>query len=385
MDIAKLALEDGTVFTGRAFGARGETDGEVVFNTSMTGYQEMLTDPSYGGQILTFTYPLIGNYGVTDEDFESRRVQVRGAVLKELAPVPSNWRSENTLEHFLKAHSVVGLAGVDTRALTRHLRMIGVMMGGISTELSAPEMIEHIHSAPDYGSIDYVRRVSTDKPFVWKPEEVRHSPHTGPVPAETQSCRVAVLDLGVKYNILRRLTDLGVEPHIFPATAKAEEMLEIDPAGILVSPGPGDPERLGYALETVKALVGKKPLFGICLGHQLLGDAFGGGTFPLKFGHRGGNHPVKDLQTGAVTITSQNHGYAVDPRGLEGSGMEVARINLNDGTVEGLRHKELPIFSIQYHPEANPGPRDSNYLFGRFVDLLAGTTARGHVARGERQ
>jgi carbamoyl-phosphate synthase small subunit len=367
---AILALKDGTVLEGTSIGAPGTTTGQVVFNTSMTGYQEMLTDPSYGGQILTFTYPLIGNYGVTAEDFESRQVQVRGAVLKELAPVPSNWRSENTLEHFLKAHNVIALAGVDTRALTRHLRMIGVMMGGISTEMTAAELIEHIHDAPDYGAIDYVRHVSTEKPFVWRPDEPRRAPHTGPVPAETQACRVAVLDLGVKHNILRRLTDLGCEPHVFPATAKAEELLEIDPAGILVSPGPGDPERLGYALETVKALVGKKPLFGICLGHQLLGDAFGGGTFPLKFGHRGGNHPVKDLQTGAVTITSQNHGYAVDPKGLEGSGMEVARINLNDGTVEGLRHTELPIFSIQYHPEASPGPWDSDPLFQEFVDRL---------------
>jgi carbamoyl-phosphate synthase small subunit len=367
---AILALKDGTVVEGISIGAEGTTTGQVVFNTSMTGYQEMLTDPSYGGQILTFTYPLIGNYGVTPEDFESNRIQVQGIVLKELASFPSNWRSEDSLETFLKRHNVPGIAGVDTRALTRHLRMIGVMVGGVSTERTASELLEHIRSVPDYDSYDYVERVSTDQPYVWTPDETRRAPHTGPVAPDAKPCRVAVLDLGVKYNILRRLSDLGCEPHVFPATSPAEALLEIEPAGVLVSPGPGDPDRLGYALDTVKNLVGKAPLFGICLGHQLLGHAYGAKTFPLKFGHRGGNHPVKDLATGAVTITSQNHGYAVDPAGLEGTGMEVARINLNDGTVEGLRHTELPIFSIQYHPEASPGPWDSDPLFQEFVDRL---------------
>jgi carbamoyl-phosphate synthase small subunit len=367
---AILALQDGTVLEGISVGAAGTTVGQAVYNTSMTGYQEMLTDPSYGGQILTFTYPLIGNYGVTPEDLESRQVQVKGVVLRELASFPSNWRSEESLESFLKRNQVVGIAGIDTRALTRHLRIAGVMMGGISTELSASELIEHINAAPPYDSMDYVKAVSTQKPFVWKPEEARKAPRTGSVPSEPKPCRIAALDLGVKNNILRRLSDLGCETHVFPATARAEELLEIDPAGVLVSPGPGDPKRLGYALETLKGLIGKKPIMGICLGHQLLGHAFGATTFPLKFGHRGGNHPVKDLATGQVTVTSQNHGYAVDPAGLEGTGMEVARINLNDGTVEGLRHKELPIFSIQYHPEASPGPWDSDPLFAEFVDRL---------------
>ncbi len=368
---ALFALRDGTVMEGVSIGAPGSAFGQVVFNTSMTGYQEMLTDPSYGGQILTFTYPLIGNYGVTAEDFESRRVQVEGVVMKELAPAPSNWRSESTLEEFMLQHQVIGIAGVDTRALTRRLRTLGVMPGGVTTELTAAELIEQLHALPDYDSLDFVKRVSTEESYVWRPDPKRRAPHTGPIPADAPARRVAVLDLGVKFNILRRLADLGCEAHVFPATAPPEALLDVDPAGILVSPGPGDPRQLGYALETVKALALQKPMFGICLGHQLLGHAFGGGTFPLKFGHRGGNHPVKDLKTGLVTITSQNHGYAVDPAGLEGSGMEVARVNLNDGTVEGLRHTELPLFSIQYHPEASPGPWDSDSLFTEFVERLA--------------
>jgi carbamoyl-phosphate synthase small subunit len=380
----RLVLEDGATFEGRSAGAKGTALGEVVFSTSMTGYQEMLTDPSYAGQLLTLTYPLIGNYGVTEEDFESRQVQAAGFIVKQIAEAPSNWRAQGDLRHFLQEAGTVALEGIDTRALTRHLRVQGVMMGCLTTELSAEEARARMAAGPSYSAIDFARRVTTEAPYVWtagvrgQGSGVREERAPGaagsvltPDPRPlTPSKRVALIDCGVKFNIMRELAGLGCETVVVPCTMSAEEILELDPDGIAFSPGPGDPKQLGYIVETARCLVGKRPIFGICMGNQIVGAAFGAGTFKLPFGHRGGNHPVKELKTGRVTITSQNHGFAVDPTGLEGSGLEVTHVNLNDGTVEGLQHRELPIFTIQYHPEANPGPRDSEYLFHRFVEAM---------------
>lgn len=359
MKKAILVLEDGTTYEGLSVGAAGTTIGEVVFSTCMTGYQEMLTDPSFAGQLLTLTYPLIGNYGVAPEDFESKQVQVEGFIIKHLCDDPSNWRSNGTLDDFLAGHGVVGIQGIDTRALTKHLRVGGVMMGAISTEAAKEELLKSITNSPNYGNIDFVKHVSADKPYVWRRKSDQPE----------QKYNVALVDLGVKYNIIRSLANLGCRVTVYPCYTPPEKILKQNPDGVVVSPGPGDPALLDYALETIQGLVDKKPMLGICLGHQLLGRAFGSSTFKLKFGHRGGNHPVKDLTTGRVYITSQNHGYAVDPDGLE-AGAEVAHINLNDGTVEGLRHKELPVFSIQYHPEASPGPKDSSYIFYEFLESM---------------
>lgn len=360
-----LVLEDGAVFEGRAIGAPGTVTGEAVFSTSMTGYQEMLSDPSYAGQLLTLTYPLIGNYGVTEEDFESRGVQVSGFIVKQLCEVPSNWRSDGGLDAFLERHGVVGIQGIDTRALTRRLRAEGVMMGLLTTELNAQEALERLAEAPSYSAVNYVREVTTPEPYTWEATAER------PAGATKRVLEVALIDCGVKRNILRSLAACGVRTTVFPCTSPAEEILERQPDGIAFSPGPGDPQHLEDVVATARTLIHTgKPVFGICLGNQIVGKAFGAGTFKLPFGHRGGNHPVKDLETGRVYITSQNHGYAVDPAGLAGSGAEVTHVNLNDGTVEGLRHRELPVFTIQYHPEANPGPRDSNYLFDRFVQAM---------------
>ncbi|GDX40390.1 carbamoyl-phosphate synthase small chain [Armatimonadota bacterium] len=365
---AILALEDGTLFEGQSLGATGRTNGEVVFNTGMTGYQEILTDPSYAGQIVTLTYPLIGNYGINPDDFESRRVQVEGFVVREAAEIASNWRSKQTLDSFLKERGIIGIQGIDTRALTRALRVRGVMMGAISTEDTPESLLEHIRNAPGYGSKDLARQVTAEQPYRWRVGDAK------PVSADSVSevkprYRIALLDFGVKYNILRSLANLGCETTVYPCTVTADEVLRANPDGIFLSPGPGDPEQYGYMVDTVRQLVGKKPIMGVCMGNQILGYAFGSKTFKLKFGHRGSNHPVKDLNTGRVYITSQNHGYAVDPDRLK-DGMEVAHINLNDGTVEGLRHKELPIFSIQYHPEASPGPSDSAYFFHQYINML---------------
>ncbi len=353
---ALLALEDGTLFEGQSFGAAGRAYGEVVFNTGMTGYQEILTDPSYAGQMVCLTYPLIGNYGVNEDDCESRCVQVEGFIVRERADTPSNWRSQQTLDSYLKEQGVVGICGVDTRALTRTLRVRGVMMGAISTEETPDEIRARIADSPRYAGVDFVRKVTPEQPYEW--------PCDG-----TPKHHIALLDCGVKRNILRSLANLSCRITVFPCTAPAAQILEREPDGIMLSPGPGDPALLGYAVETVRALVGKKPMMGVCLGNQLLGCAFGSRTYKLTFGHRGSNHPVKDLRTGRVYITSQNHGYAVDPNELQ-DGMEVAYVNLNDGTVEGLRHRELPIFSIQYHPEASPGPADSAYFFRQFVEMI---------------
>jgi carbamoyl-phosphate synthase small subunit len=381
---ATLVLADGTTFEGESIGAYGTSFGETVFSTSMTGYQEMLTDPSFAGQLLTLTYPLVGNYGVTPADFESDRVQVNGFIVRELCEMPSSWRSGTTLQEFLTEHNVVGIQGIDTRALTRRLRVSGVMMGGISTEYSREELLQQLADAPNYSQIDFVRRVTAPKTYVWEGDmgskEAEKGKAAGELYANNLATRekrpethIALVDCGVKRNIMRNLAALNCKITVFPCDASAEEILEVDPKGVVISPGPGDPELLGYMVDTVKGLIGKKPILGICLGNQLLGRAFGGRTFKLKFGHRGGNHPVKDNRTGRVYITSQNHGYAVDAESLDPkSGMEVAHINMNDGTVEGMRHRELPIFSIQYHPEASPGPRDSGYLFNEFFERVVG-------------
>jgi carbamoyl-phosphate synthase small subunit len=364
-----LLLEDGTLYEGKRIGAAGTALGQVVFSTAMTGYQEMLTDPSYAGQLLTLTYPLIGNYGVANEDFESHRVQVAGFIIRQLCDAPSHWRStaapsaasegSYTLDSFLREHGVVGIQGIDTRALTRRIRVNGVMTGIVTSELGREGARERLSVAPAYDAIDFARRVTTPEPYVWKASGEGE-------PAR----RVVVVDCGVKWNILRMLGRIGCETTVVPCTYSAAQILELDPDGVAFSPGPGDPALLGYAVETARALVGKKPIFGICLGNQIVGCAFGATTFKLPFGHRGGNHPVKDLRTGRVAITSQNHGYAIDPEGLKGSGLEVTHVNLNDGTVEGLRHRELPIFTIQYHPEASPGPQDSGHLFDEFLRAM---------------
>lgn len=355
---AYLAIEDGAIFEGESIGAAGTASGEVVFSTAMTGYQEMLSDPSYAGQLLTLTYPIIGNYGFTEDDLESDRIQAAGFIIRDLCEYPSNWRSEGRLTDFLRAKGVVAIAGIDTRSVTRHIRQQGVMMGAISTEMGPDDLLKHIQSLQGYGEINFVEHVSTPKPYKW------------PIEGEVKY-RVALLDCGVKRNILRELTKIGCEMTVYPCTTPADVILATNPDGVVVSPGPGDPERLMGIADEVKKLSQSVPMMGICLGHQLLGRAYGGKTFKLKFGHRGGNHPVKDLTTGRVYITSQNHGYAVDPDGLS-EGMKVAHINLNDGTVEGLQHEELPVFSIQYHPEASPGPVDSNYFFHKFTGLMEG-------------
>ena len=353
---AWLVLEDGSSFQGTSFGANGEGYGEVVFNTSMTGYQEILTDPSYAGQIVMLTYPLIGNYGINPETVESKKIQVRGLIVREDCDLPSHWNSEATVAQFLASQGVSGISGVDTRAVTRRLRSSGVMMG-IITRDDPQSALKRLASLPSYGSVNYVSEVSTSSPYTWEPTET------------PTSHNIVALDYGLKYNILRILNKLGCRVTVIPADTSAEDILQIDPDGLLLSPGPGDPALLGQISETVRALVGVKPIMGICLGNQMLGKAFGGKTFKLKFGHRGANHPVKDLVTGRVHITAQNHGYALDADSLPPS-LEVSHLNLNDETVEGLTHRDYPIVSIQYHSEASPGPLDNVYLFQRFLDMV---------------
>jgi carbamoyl-phosphate synthase small subunit len=369
---AILVLEDGSAYEGEAFGARSTTYGEVVFDTSMTGYQEMLTDPSFAGQILVPTYPLIGNYGINESDFESKQIQVRGFVVREHCPRPSHWQSTRTLHEFLLAYDIPGISGIDTRALTRRLRSSGVMMGILSSEMTIEEAPEELKSLPRYDSVNFVHQVSTEKSYEWQssiPATVTLSSQSLRGASATKQSHIAVIDYGLKYNILRILSQLGCQATAIPCTASVKDILGLNPDGVVLSPGPGDPALLGDIAETVRNLIGKKPIMGICLGHQLIGKALGAQTFKLKFGHRGGNHPVRDLATGRVYITAQNHGYAIDADTLK-EGLEVSHINLNDGTVEGLRHRDLPILSIQYHSEASPGPLDNMYLFERFLEIV---------------
>ena len=372
---ALLALEDGRIFEGESFGASGTEVGEICFNTSMTGYQEVLTDPSYRGQIVAMTYPLIGNYGTNATDQESTRPQVRGFVIEELSQLPSNWRAEESLDEYLKRWTVPGVEGIDTRALTRHLRTRGAMKACLSTQKMSPEeAITKAIEGKGVIGIDYVREVTTPTIFQWDPTDelsrqwslaaADESPRLPPI-----RHRIVAFDYGMKRNILRSLRQRGFGVTVVPATTTAEQVLALNPDGIFLSNGPGDPEALPYAHQTVQSLIGQKPIFGICLGHQVLGFAFGGRTFKLKFGHRGGNQPVKDLRSGKFAITSQNHGFAVDPESLPPE-IEVTHVNLNDNTVEGMRHKTLPVFSVQYHPEAAPGPHDAEYFFEQFAELI---------------
>ncbi|NLH47380.1 MAG: glutamine-hydrolyzing carbamoyl-phosphate synthase small subunit [Myxococcales bacterium] len=367
---AMLVLADGRAFPGWSVGARGEAIGEVVFNTSMMGYQEILTDPSYAGQIVTMTYPLIGNYGVNAEDVEAGRPYLQGFVVREAAEHPSNWRSELTLHEYLAKHHIVGIAGVDTRALTRHLREAGAQMGVISTERLQPKALAAIAAAaPPLEGRDLVREVTCARPYQWN--ESIWSPRRGYTNALAQegAFHVVAFDFGIKRNILRNLIAAGCRVEIVPATTTAAEVLAYHPDGVFLSNGPGDPAAVTYAVEAAKGLLGKKPIFGICLGHQILCLALGGRTYKLKYGHHGGNQPVMDLTTGKVEITAQNHGFAVDIDSLGGH-VACTHLNLNDRTVEGMAHRKLPVFAVQYHPEASPGPHDARYLFGRFVDLM---------------
>jgi len=367
-----LALEDGSIFEGRSFGSPGENAGELVFNTSMTGYQEILTDPSYKGQIVIMTYPLIGNYGVNEEDIESQGPKVEGFIVKENSTLFSNWRSDKHLSDYLIQHHIMGVEGMDTRALTKHIRSVGAMKAILSTEdLDRDHLVEKAKASPGLIGRDLVREVTCDKPYQWTScNDPQLSIHDLRPSTLHFRPKVVVLDYGVKYNILRSLRDWNCEVVVLPASSSAESVLSYQPDGILLSNGPGDPEGVPYAIETVRQLIGKKPIFGICLGHQLLGLALGGKTFKLKFGHRGANQPVKDLKTGRVMITSQNHGFCVDPDSLNPDEIELTQINLNDHTSEGMRHKRLPIFSVQYHPEASPGPHDTQNLFDEFTKIM---------------
>ena len=363
---AYLVLSDGTVVEGRPLGAEGTTTGEVVFNTGMTGYQEILTDPSYAGQIVLFTYPLIGNYGINDDDFESDRLQPTGIVVRESCEKPSNWRNKKTIDQLLRERGLVGIQGIDTRMLTKRIRSAGVTMGAITTQ-DPQEALKSLQSASSYDEQNFVLKVTTPEPYAWG---YGGKENLGPT-EDRYKATVAVLDCGLKYNILRRFAAINVRTIVFPATTTAAELLSHNPDGVLLSPGPGDPEQLDQVVSTVKSLIGQRPIFGICLGNQMLCRAVGGHTYKLKFGHRGSNHPVKDLLDGTVTITSQNHGYAVDPQSLTGTGAEVTQLNVNDGTVEGIQIRGADAWSIQYHPEAAPGPWDSRKYFVKFVERIS--------------
>ncbi|MCI0621995.1 MAG: glutamine-hydrolyzing carbamoyl-phosphate synthase small subunit [Acidobacteria bacterium] len=384
---ALLALEDGRTFRGKSFGADGEVSGEIVFNTSLTGYQEILTDPSYAGQVVVLTYPLIGNYGVNPQDAESARPFAEGLVVREMAEVPSNWRQETSLPDYLRRHNIVGISEIDTRALVRHIRTHGAMRCMISTHDLEPEsLVRKTQSQPVMAGQDLVKEVTCRDGYPWQDPSIDLFParkrrgRNANAKKEQTSFKVVAFDFGIKHNILRLLVDHGCELTVVPATTGASQILSLNPDGIFLSNGPGDPEPVTYAIDTVRQLLGKKPIFGICLGHQILGLALGGRTYKLKFGHRGGNHPVLQVPTGQVEITAQNHGFAVDIDSLPKSEVEVTHINLNDQTLEGFRHKTLPVFCVQYHPESSPGPHDSRYLFDEFKSLML----QHKQAKGER-
>jgi carbamoyl-phosphate synthase small subunit len=376
---AILALEDGRCFEGTAFGATGTTTGEICFNTSMTGYQEVITDPSYRGQIVAMTYPQIGNYGINPEDSESASPHIRAFVIGELCEVPSNWRSNQPLSTYLADHQVLGIEGIDTRALTKHLRSLGAMRACVTTELDAQAAVAAAAAAPSMIGMDYVKEVSTPTSYFWN-EESREWALPNVLTGKTDRYlalpptrhRIVAYDFGLKYNILRRLRQAGFEVEVVNSNTSAAEVMAKKPDGLFLSNGPGDPAALGHIHGEIRSLIGQLPIFGICLGNQILAHAFGGKTFKLKFGHRGGNQPVKDLRTGKISITSQNHGFAVDPDSLPPE-IQVTHVNLNDGTVEGMRHRDLPVFSVQYHPEAAPGPNDASYFFEEFSALISNT------------
>lgn len=367
---AIVALEDGTVFSGESFAGAGEALGEIVFNTGMTGYQEVLTDPSYKGQIVCMTYPLIGNYGVNEEDMESAGIHLEAFLVKEYNRLPSNFRATASLADFLNEHGILGVEGIDTRALTRHIRTAGAMKGIVSTsDLDAASLVKRARAAKGLVGRDLVCEVSCRQAYGWS--------ETGPVKGEGFSAaapgryRVVAMDFGLKYNQLRLMAARGCSIQVVPATASAEEILGMNPDGVFLSNGPGDPAGVRGVVDTVRKLLGRKPVFGICLGHQIMGLAFGGRTYKLKFGHRGINQPVKDLASGRIEITSQNHGFCVDPDSLDPAEVELSHVNLNDGSLEGMRHRRHQAFSVQYHPENAPGPHDSIYLFDRFVEMMA--------------
>jgi carbamoyl-phosphate synthase small subunit len=367
---AVLLLEDGAVFRGYAFAGQGCAVGEVVFNTSMTGYQEVLTDPSYKGQIVAMTYPLTGTYGINDEDMESAAIRVEAFIVREYQDFVSNWQSKRSLADFLNEHGKIGIEGIDTRALTRHIRVAGAMRGIVATDTDdMPSLMQAVQAFSGLNGVDLVQTVTCREPYRWDhgPQPVESSVGWRP---DLPGFRVAALDCGIKYNILRMIQRAGCQVMVFPAHTPADQILAADPDGIFLSNGPGDPSAVQQVINTVRSLLGKRPIFGICLGHQIMGLALGGKTFKLKFGHRGANQPVKDLTTGKVEITSQNHGYCVDIESLAHVPVRLTHLNLNDNTLEGMEHLEIPAFSVQYHPEASPGPHDASYLFERFISLM---------------